>query len=350
MDEGSLRRSPLPAFPAAHQIVLPTPWPVGPVQIYLLESEPLTLVDTGVRSPASWSALEASLDALGYGVDDVQRVVLTHWHAESLRRAGAELEVWSHELEATWCEDFSRERDLAIEATESLFREAGVPEDILAAQRAQRRAWLEQDPLCEPTRVDRVLREGDRVEFKDFALEVLHAPGHTEGHLLLHEPSSGTLFTGDHLMGNAVPFTDYHYVEGTPEASDPLRRQPRFRGLPLYLESLRALQRRSFRHILPAHGGVIERPSRALEDARLFYEVRVQRVERALGRVGAEAGAPVSPWEVWRGVFPKADPVDEMRNRMYLVLGVLDLLEAEARVAVERDPQGVLRYRPTPAA
>lgn len=351
MSDGPLRRSPAPGLPAVHQLVLPTPWLVGPVQVYLVDAEPLTLVDTGVRSALSRAALETGLDALGYGLEDLARIVLTHWHgdhlgqAESIRRAGAEVEVWTHADEALWCEDFSKERDLAIEDTEALFREAGVPETILAAQSAQRRGWLDEDPLCERTGVDCVLREGDRIEFKDFAFEVLHAPGHTEGHLLLHEPHSGTLFTGDHLMGNAVPFTDYHYVEGAPEPGDPLERRPRFRGLPLYLASLRALRGRRFRTILPAHGGVLERPARVIEDARLFYEVRVQRVWRALVRAAAEAG-PASPWEVWRRVFPRAEPVGEMRNRMYLVLGALDLFEAEGRVRVERDPTGVLRYRP----
>jgi len=75
--------------------------------------------------------------------------------------------------------------------------------------------------------------------------------------------------------------------------------------------------------------------------------VRVQRVERALRRAcAAEGSAPVTPWQVWRDVFPKADPVGEMRNRMFLVLGALDLFEAEGRVAVERDAAGALRYRP----
>jgi len=34
---------------SVHQITLPTPFPVGPVHVYLLEGEPLTLLDTGPR-------------------------------------------------------------------------------------------------------------------------------------------------------------------------------------------------------------------------------------------------------------------------------------------------------------
>ncbi len=349
----ALRRSPLPERPEIHQIVLPTPWQVGPVQVYLIEGEPLTLVDTGVRSPASRAALEASLDALGYGLEDVRRIVLTHYHgdhlgqAETVRRAGGEVEVWCHEDEALWCEDFSAERDENVEDTELLFREYGVPEDLLARQSALRREWVKQDPLCEATRIDRVLREGDRVAFKDFSLEVIHAPGHTPGHLLLFEPASGALFTGDHLMGNAVPFTDNHYLEGrAPDPADPLARRPRFRGLSCYMESLRQLRGRPFRAILPAHGGILERPARTIEEAILFYEVRIQRIARALGRLAAEGRGAATAWEIWQALFPKADPVTKMRTRMYMVIGALDLLEEKRAARAGRRADGVLVFAP----
>jgi glyoxylase-like metal-dependent hydrolase (beta-lactamase superfamily II) len=349
----ALRRSPLSERPEIHQLVLPTPWPVGPVQIYLIEGDPLTLVDTGVRSPASRAALEAALDALGHGLDDVERIVLTHYHgdhrgqAETLRRAGGDVEVWCHEEEAIWCEDFSAERDENVEGTEALFREYGVPEELLARQTALLREGLHQDPFCEATRIDRVLREGDPVAFKDFALEVIHAPGHTPGHLLLLDPGSGTLFTGDHLMGNAVPFTDNHYLEGwAPDPGDALARRPRFRGLPHYMRSLRQLRGRPFRTLLPAHGGILERPARAIEDAILFYEVRVQRVARALGRLTAAGGGVATAWEIWEALFPRADPVREMRRRMHMVIGALDLLEEEGAVEVARRADGVLVFAP----
>ena len=53
-----LRRSPVSRFPSLHQIVLPTPWDVGPVQVYLVDEEPLTLIDTGVKSEASFGHVD----------------------------------------------------------------------------------------------------------------------------------------------------------------------------------------------------------------------------------------------------------------------------------------------------
>jgi glyoxylase-like metal-dependent hydrolase (beta-lactamase superfamily II) len=348
--EPVVRRAPLPERPEIHQIVLPTPWDVGPVQVYLIDAEPLTLVDTGVRNPESRAALAAALDELGYGFEDLRRVLLTHFHgdhlgqAETLRRASPGLEVWCHEDEAEMCELFSAERDENIEGTDRLFRDFGVPEALRALQRARREESVRQDPLCDATRIDRRLRGGDAVPFKGFSLQVIHAPGHTAGHCLYHEADSGALFTGDHLMGNAVPYTDNFLVPGAPHPRDPLRRPPRFQGLPLYLAGLRALRRQRFRMLLPAHGGVLDRPGQSIDEALLFYEVRIQRTLRAL-RAAAGAGW-ASAWEVWLRQFPKADPVSEMRTRMYMVIGALDGLEAEGRVETRWSAAGSLEHRP----
>jgi glyoxylase-like metal-dependent hydrolase (beta-lactamase superfamily II) len=349
--EAPLLRVPLRERPEIHQIVLPTPWDVGPVQVYLIESDPLTLVDTGVRTPASRAALEAALDALGYELPDLRRVLLTHYHgdhlgqAARLRREAPGLEVWCHEDEAEMCEGFSAARDENIEGTDRLFRDFGVPDEIRARQRALRESWVGQDPLCDPCPIDRRLGSGERVPFKDFALEVIHAPGHTAGHCLYHEPGSGALLTGDHLMGNAVPYTDNYLVDAPPDAGDPLQRPARFRGLPLYLEGLRALRRQRFRMLLPAHGGVIERPARAIDDALLFYEVRIQRALRALrGRSAARGWA--SAWQVWEELFPQADPITQMRTRMYMVIGALDLLEQQGRLETRWAAGGGLEHRP----
>ena len=175
---------PVAALPRLHQIVLPTPWEVGPVQIYVILSDPLTLIDTGVKSPASRAALETALEVLGHGLEEVERVILTHHHgdhlgqAQSLRDCGARLEVLAHGIEAPTIEAWSAERDEAIEATNALFHEYGVPAPVLEKQTAmRRRRLLEEPPLCEATRVDRRLREGERIACKDFELEVLHAPG-----------------------------------------------------------------------------------------------------------------------------------------------------------------------------
>jgi glyoxylase-like metal-dependent hydrolase (beta-lactamase superfamily II) len=347
-----LVRAPVRDLPRLHQLVLPTPWEIGPVQVYLVEGDPLTLIDTGVHRPNSRAALEAGFEALGYELRDVGRVVLTHYHtdhmgqAQMLRDAGADLELWVHEADADDVEQFSFEREERLDATAVLFREHGVPDALLERQAERiRREMAATDPLAIATRVDRRLQGGDRVPFKDFELDVIHAPGHTAGHIVLSESRSGTLLTGDHLMGGAVPFTESFHLDGAADPADPLARRPRFRGLPSYLRSLRELRGGSFRCILPAHGGILDRPARVIDEALLFYEVRVQRPLRALEKHAGEQG-DATGWELWQRLFPKADPNTQMRTRMVMVIGALDVLEDEGRVAARRREDGVLAFRP----
>jgi len=322
------------------------------VQVYVVEGDPLTLIDTGVRRDNARAALERAFEELGVELSDVRRVVLTHYHTDhmgqvaTLREAGADVEVWVHEDDAEDVEFFSVEREERIETSNALFREHGAPRDLLERQAERiRREIHGVPPLAAPTRVDRPLRDGERIPFKDFELEVLHAPGHTAGHIVLAEEATGTLLTGDHLMGNAVPFTESFYLPGLPDPSDAIGRRPRFRGLPAYLASLRRLRGGSFRTILPAHGGILDRPARVIDEALLFYEVRVQRVERIVARIAAEHG-DASAWDVWRELFPKLDPDTQMRTRMVMVIGALDVLEDEGRARPIRRGDGTIAFRP----
>lgn len=350
-----LRRAPVAALPRLHQIILPTPWEIGLVQIYVVEGDPLTLIDTGVHRPNARAALEAAFEALSLELADVRRVVLTHHHTDhmgqvaALREAGADLELWVHEDDADDVELFSAEREERADEGNDLFREHGVPDALLARQAERiRREMFATPPLAVATPVDRRMRDGERISFKDFELEVVHAPGHTAGHVVLADAGTGTLITGDHLMGNAVPFTESFHLSRLGDPQDPIGRRPRFRGLPTYLTSLRKLRRGSYRTILPAHGGILERPARAIEEALLFYDVRIQRVERIVRALCSDRD-DASAWETWQHLFPRLDPETQMRTRMVMVIGALDVLEAEGRVAAVRRADGTVAFRSTAA-
>src|SRR3954471_18948154 len=93
---------PDPYAPAAaagiHRIAVPTPFAVGRVNVYVIEDEPLTLVDTGPNSGSSFDVLERGLRSLGFGVEDLDRIVVTHQHIDHIgllrilaERSGAEV-------------------------------------------------------------------------------------------------------------------------------------------------------------------------------------------------------------------------------------------------------------------
>ena len=330
---------------------MPSPLPLGSVQIHVVESEPLTLIDAGLDTPESLAGLESVLDGIGAAVEDIRRVVLTHYHrdhmglVQTLRDRGADLEVWAHVEDAPMIEGFSLEVCTRIEASGELLSEYGVPRHVVGLQAEWLESWLrDEPPWCRPTRVDRLLRGGERISFKDFELEVIHAPGHTPGHILLHEPESRTLITGDHLMVGTMPTIDTHYVDGPPDPADPLGRRPRFHGLAEYLRSTRALRGISFSHLLSAQGVPVATPERMIRDAILYYEVRVQQIERGLRRLHA-MGQDVSGYDLWLALFPGLDPVTEMRPRMPIIIGALDILESAGTCRTYRREDGVLLHR-----
>jgi len=341
----------LPERPQIHLISLPLGWELEATQVYLVEGDPLTLIDTGVKSRASLAALESALDELGYGVADVERVVLTHGHrdhfglVETLRERGASLECWVHEADAPVVEDFEQvvRRRLA-DATE-LFRESGATADVLERIDGDRYHDLDQN-LAEgqATRVDRVLREGDRVEWKGFAFRVLHSPGHTPGHLLLEDEAAGLLFTGDQVMGQVVPRAETFHLSDLADPADPCRRRPRFKGLVELRRSLRRLRGRSDKWLLPGYGGLLRRADRTIRDTILYYDVRLQRIERSLRRLAA-MDQEVTAFELHTALFPPDEPLERIRAQMLLLIGALDCLEEDGVVATRRRPDGVLAHR-----
>ena len=63
------------------RLALPVPY-LGSVNLWLLEGEPLTLVDTGPRNTVALETLEEQLAAHGYAIGDIELLLLTHHHLD----------------------------------------------------------------------------------------------------------------------------------------------------------------------------------------------------------------------------------------------------------------------------
>ena len=64
-----------PFAPAAaagiHRLAIPTPFAVGRVNVFLIEDEPLTLVDAGPNSATSFDELQRGVGGLGHSLEDI---------------------------------------------------------------------------------------------------------------------------------------------------------------------------------------------------------------------------------------------------------------------------------------
>src|SRR5436853_7897206 len=73
---------------AIHRLEVPTPFAVGAVNAYLVDDEPLTLVDCGPNSATALAALEGLLADHGRVIADIDLVVVTHQHMDHMGLAG----------------------------------------------------------------------------------------------------------------------------------------------------------------------------------------------------------------------------------------------------------------------
>lgn len=64
------------------KLVIPTPFPVGDVNVYAVKGEKLTLVDAGPKTDEAWEALKSQLKELNLTPGDFEQVVLTHHHPD----------------------------------------------------------------------------------------------------------------------------------------------------------------------------------------------------------------------------------------------------------------------------
>jgi glyoxylase-like metal-dependent hydrolase (beta-lactamase superfamily II) len=56
---------------------------------------------------------------------------------------------------------------------------------------------------------DRWLEEGDRVNFGEVELQVIHCPGHTPGHVVFYHADSSLALVGDVLFQGSIGRTDF---------------------------------------------------------------------------------------------------------------------------------------------
>src|SRR5258708_40212410 len=111
-------------------ISLPTPFYIGPVNVYLIAEDPITLIDTGPKTKEANDALHEGLRKARIRISDIRRIVVTHAHedhcglARSFRDQAKDAEVLVH----AW-ETGHRAGRLEHEENRNLLVRPGVPAD-----------------------------------------------------------------------------------------------------------------------------------------------------------------------------------------------------------------------------
>lgn len=220
----------------------PTLPPATHTNCFLLGDDELWVVDPGSPWPEEQAILRETLDLLADEGRKAVGVLLTHHHVDHV--GGAQV--------------------------------LGLP----IAATAETAAQLD-------FKVDRVLRDGERLDVGPRGWRALHLPGHTRGHVCLIEDQSGAVIAGDLVAGVGTVIID-------PPEGD----------MAAYLASLERLLGEKPGAIFPAHGPVVPGGALKLEQYRAH---RLEREERVVAALAKQEG-PASPAQLVPAAYPDVAP------------------------------------------
>jgi glyoxylase-like metal-dependent hydrolase (beta-lactamase superfamily II) len=299
------------------RLVVPTPFPVGPINLYLIADDPLTLVDTGPKTDESLAALRREFARLGRRFSDLGRIILTHTHedhcglARTLQEeSGARVYVHEWELANITSPDVTR-------VHRPLLERAGVPADEMARMEGYYRQVRSYGDLVADAAA---YRDGEEFVFASGALVAVHTPGHTPGSCCLLRESNRLLLAGDTILKNITPNPVLN-----PDPLDPARRFP---SLGEYLVSLARVRELAPTLIKTSHGEDVTDYEEHF--TRLVRHVR----ERQNNVVSLVARGGTTAWEMAARLFPA---VKDMTRLLAVseAAAHLDLAVADGRLTVE---------------
>lgn len=307
---------------------LPTPFPIGDVNVYLIEGNPLTLVDTGVNTEESWEALNKGIEAAGYRLKDIKQLVLTHFHEDHAGlaariKAETDAVILAHPDTAVWLKNENWFEEWRNDFFEQLYLRAGLNKGLFDKLLSGYNGIRSFGCTCS---IDMTLNHGDALPGHP-EWQVVYTPGHSQSQFSLYRDTDQTMLLADHLISHSA---------ATAFIEPPVRLGGQaVKALLQYRDELHKLRKVPIRVGLSGHGDPI------LDHVSLI-ERRLQSLERRADTViellaGEEKTAVELAFELFpnhRGALPMI---------MSETLGHLECLEADGRVAREtRD--GVDRY------
>ena len=315
--------------PYLHIFSIPTSFPVGPVNVYLAEGDPLTLVDVGPRYDPARESLREALAGRGYRVADLQRIVITHTHAdhyglaaELARASGAK--VLTHAANLPWLDPDASVRRLTFYGEVMVW--AGVPAEMLAELAKMRQSTSRYG---EPVHIDRTLADGDVLQLGGEDWHVLHTPGHAGGLVCLYQPQRQLLISSDHLIRD---ISSNPVIEPPPPGET-----ERPRRLVEYMVQLHRVAELDVALALPGHGSPITDHRALIAERLAFHESRARRILEVL------EDDTLTAHEIASALFTDLDPVNYFLA-ISEVIGHLQWLEVEGQVT-HGEQDGVARWR-----
>jgi glyoxylase-like metal-dependent hydrolase (beta-lactamase superfamily II) len=316
-----------------HRLAIPTPFAVGRVNTYLIEDDPLTLVDSGPNSGRALDELQRRLADHGHSLGDIELILITHQHIDHIGlveivAAHSGAEVAAIEQAVPFVENYSEAAAEDDRFAMDLMVRHGIPEEVaraLGSVSAAFRGWGAK------AKITRVLHDGETVGFRDRTLKVHFRPGHSPTDTVFEDADRKLLLSADHLLG---------HISSNPLIARPRDGSERPQALVTYMESLRKTRSMDLDLVLPGHGDPVT-DHRALIDQR--FELHARRAEKLYGLI---AERPRTAYELAQELWGNI-AVTQAYLTLSEVLGHTDLLINEGRVR-EVEERSVVRFEAVP--
>ncbi|QOR65374.1 MBL fold metallo-hydrolase [Cytobacillus suaedae] len=301
------------------KFTVPTPFPVGDVNLYLIKGDVLTLVDAGVKTEEAWNSFQEQLEAIGLKTTDIEQVLLTHHHPDHVGMLDffpADLPVIGHPLNDSWIskdpEFFERHTAFFTD----LFTKSGIDPVFLNLLRKA------ESPLrfsCHRSLTSTVT-EGDRIAgLPDW--RVIYTPGHARSHIVLYRESDGLVIGGDAILAHISP----NPLLEPPQHNEIERAKPQVQ----YNKTLKKLLDYDISRIFTGHGDDIT-------DLHSLIHKRLRRQEeRAFSVLEMLRVKPMTAFETCQQLFPSVYK-KELMLTMSETIGQLDFLEELGEIVIDK--------------
>ena len=277
--------------PGVYRITVPTPFPVGRINVYLIKDERPALIDTGPHSERSLGVLREGLEKHGVRLADIRRILITHPHMDHFGLASwilqeADAEIFVPEAGRAEVERFEAQWARGDAFLAETFPRLGVPHEYIDVILGM------SEPLMQFARAlpnVRGFEPGHEFAFDRFRLRAVHTPGHTPWCASLHCEQGRFLFSGDFLLRKIT--------------SNPLMHPPEertgavHRPLLVYLESLARVRKLDLDLVLTGHGEPIPDHRRTIDRIREHHRRRAIRILRHI------SDGPLTPFELSGRLF-----------------------------------------------
>jgi glyoxylase-like metal-dependent hydrolase (beta-lactamase superfamily II) len=282
-----------------YRFEIPTPFPVGPVNSYLIEGSPLTLIDTGPKTSKSLLAIQQGLQALSYDLSDIEQILLTHNHVDHVglvaqfvrerqQAHGSRTEVWIHQNDAEAVINYERYMERYTETFVRLVAASGVLGQETTIPIPENRTEFFK-AIGESVPSAHTFVDGAVFNTGIGKLSAVLTPGHSPGSSCFVCDEKQIIFSGDHILGDISSNPSISF-----DGSEKI-------GMMTYFESLDRIESKAGYIALPGHRTPIHDIKSRIHGLRVEYEEKLQKA------AGALTQKPCTIYEISRVVYGNYD-------------------------------------------